>query len=240
MSNRDFSVAEVQSRMPESYKSLITQDWVDKVNTSSQDVIVKESIKDNIMNSTDVLGKGTKFSVDVYLNAVKFVTYTLMEQSKKEAYTNTFPKRVNAIRTKHAGKDPAYSERLINSYASSYAATEMVKLLILRVSASSFVLNYDNVQTAVGVVMDLMESAKSSDRTKLDAAKVILDNFKPPEKSQLDINVEIKEETMISSLQNLIDTISSKKKELILDGNKTHDVINNAKLIGTNKMIEQT
>ena len=107
------SLEEVSRAVPAQIKNMITQEFVDQINSIAADPLLAEQIRNNFISFTSVMKDG-KFKVTDYLNAVTYVSYKLMGYTNKDSYLRTFPKRHADLVAKGA------DEKTISSYVVAY------------------------------------------------------------------------------------------------------------------------
>ena len=96
------TLEEVRASVPTKLQSVVSQSLVDKLNYLNSEVPeAAESIRDNFITYVDVLQEG-KYKLTDYLNAIKYVSFKLMNKTNRDAYRFTFPERFQ--RMKEAGK----------------------------------------------------------------------------------------------------------------------------------------
>lgn len=207
---------EIVEAMPPHLKSVISDELVGKINSASQDPIEAQSIRDNFLNYTGVLREG-RFKTEDYLNAVTYVSYKLMGLSNKEAYAKTFPVRYQGLVAKGT------STKDISAYVSAYNKGKLVNLIFDQTMIPAYVLNQDLFQKALNTQADLMLTAKS-EKVRSDAANSILTHLKRPEKTVVDVNVGLQENSGMTELRNLLTDVASQQQKLIEQGVPTNQI----------------
>lgn len=192
MSNQ-LTVDQLQTAMPTQIKGKVTQDLVDTFNNMAMDDEFRENYRNNLISYTSVMQDG-KFTMEQYLNAVRYVSFKLMGDTNIKAYMRTFP-------TKYANfKSKGVKDKDIASYVTAYNKSKLVNLIYEQSIIPTHVLNADMFQEALNVQADLMMNAKS-EKVRSDAANSLLGHLKPPENKKLEIEVSQVESSVVDDLR---------------------------------------
>ena len=187
------SLDQFKLALPDKVKKSINQELIDKINTTLSEPELFEHYRDNLLSYTKVMQDG-RFKVSEYINAVKYVSHKLMGCTNIDAYTKTFPDKIQrfAATNVHA-KD-------IASYVTAYNKSKLVNLIFEQTLIPTHVLNQDLYQRALNVQADLMVNAKS-EKVRCDAANSLMVQLKPPEIKKVELDIGIKEDSSISQLR---------------------------------------
>ena len=156
---------------------------------------------DDLISYTKVL-EGGKFSVDQYINAVRFVSYQMMGYNNTESYLKVFPEKLGTLHTdKYAAK-----------YNKSKLVTELHKLVVV----PEYLTHMHLRNQALKVQTDLMLSAKS-EMVKHLASKTILEMTKPPEENYMQVDVNVKKDDSIEAIEQALYQTATKLVKGIQD-----------------------
>ena len=187
------SVAMFQQALPDKVKKSVNQDLIDSINKTLSDPDEFEAYRDNLLSYTRVMADG-RFKVQEYVNAVRYVSHKLMGATNIEAYTKTFPDKYQRFVAQGvAAKD-------IASYVTAYNKSKLVNLIFEQTLIPSYVLNQDLYQKALNVQAELMVSAHS-EKVRTDAANSLLTHLKMPEKTKVELDVNVREDSSIAALR---------------------------------------
>ena len=187
------SLALFQQALPDKVKKSVNQELIDKVNATLSDPEEFEAYRDNLLSYTRVMSDG-RFKVQEYINAVRYVSHKLMGATNIEAYTKTFPdKYTRFVAQGVMAKD-------IASYVTAYNKSKLVNLIFEQTLIPSYVLNQDLYQKALNVQAELMVGAHS-EKVRTDAANSLLTHLKMPEKTKVELDINVKEDSSISALR---------------------------------------
>jgi len=110
--------------LPKKRHNTITDDLVTDLNRllSAEEIDVQESIVENFVTYSKIVQSG-KYSIEQYLNAIKYVSFKLMDYSNIEAYQKAYPERYEKhIRKYEAeGYSPEKAKSKIGSVVNSVA-----------------------------------------------------------------------------------------------------------------------
>lgn len=182
-----------QLALPDKVKKSVNQELIDQVNKTLSDPEEFEAYRDNLLSYTRVMTDG-RFKVTEYINAVRYVSHKLMGATNIEAYTKTFPdKYTRFVAQGVQAKD-------IASYCTAYNKSKLVNLIFEQTLIPSYVLNQDLYQKALNVQADLMISAHS-EKVRTDAANSLLTHLKMPEKTKVELDINVREDSSIAALR---------------------------------------
>ena len=182
-----------QQALPDKVKKSVNQELIDQVNKTLSDPEEFEAYRDNLLSYTRVMTDG-RFKVQEYVNAVRYVSHKLMGATNIEAYTKTFPdKYARFVAQGVVGKD-------IASYCTAYNKSKLVNLIFEQTMIPSYVLNQDLYQRALNQQAYLMLNAKS-EKVQTDAANSLLTALKMPEKTKVELDINVKEDSSIAALR---------------------------------------
>lgn len=179
--------------LPDKVKKSVNQELIDQINKTLSEPEMFESYRDNLLSYTKVMQDG-RFKVSEYVNAVKYVSHKLMGCTNIDAYSKTFPDKIQRFAQQGvASKD-------IASYVTAYNKSKLVNLIFEQTLIPAYVLNQDLYQKALNVQAELMVSA-NSEKVRTDAANSLLTHLKPPEIKKVELDIGIKEDSSIAQLR---------------------------------------
>ena len=201
---------QIAHALPAKLKNAATQELADRINNCVNDPIMAEAIRDNFMSYTKVLQEG-RFKTEDYLNAVKFVSYKLMNYTDKESYFRTFPDKHQEFMAN--GTDG----KTISAYVSMYKKGKLVNLIMEQALVPSWVLNQAIHQKAINRLASLMSEARS-EMVQMQAANALLTHLKKPEAAGPLVNIEIGESSGLNELKATMADLAATQKRLIASG----------------------
>lgn len=179
--------------LPDKVKKSVNQELIDQINKTLSEPEMFENYRDNLLSYTKVMQDG-RFKVSEYVNAVKYVSHKLMGCTNIDAYSKTFPDKIQRFAQQGvASKD-------IASYVTAYNKSKLVNLIFEQTLIPAYVLNQDLYQKALNVQADLMISA-NSEKVRTDAANSLLTHLKPPEIKKVELDIGVKEDSSIAQLR---------------------------------------
>lgn len=212
------TLEEVRASVPTKLQSVVSQSLVDKLNYLNSEVPeAAENIRDNFITYVDVLQEG-KYKLEDYLNAIKYVSFKLMNKTNRDAYRLTFPDRFKRM------KESGNAEKDIDSVISAYNRNKLVNKIYEKTVIPSWILNQDAYQEAINTQVRLMRTA-SSERVQAMAADSILNHLKRPENiTQAQLNINVGTGSFIDELQKNLINLAQSQKELIKSGVSTKEI----------------
>ncbi|WP_269519476.1 hypothetical protein [Alteromonas sp. BMJM2] len=219
----ELTVDEIKSALPDQFKKSINQELIDGINATIVDPEMYENYRDNLMSYTHVLKNG-KFKVSSYLDAVRYVSYKLMGCTNIKSYSLTFPDKIDRFNSQGV---PAKD---IASYVTAYNKSKLVNLILEQTLIPSYILNQDLYQKALNTQAELMMYAKS-EKVRSDAANSILTQLKMPEKQQVELEVSVKEDSIIGQLKRQSAELAAQQRTLIESGGANAQEVAHSKII---------
>lgn len=217
------TVAQFQQALPDKVKKSVNQELIDQVNLTLSEPELFEAYRDNLLSYTRVMADG-KFQVPQYVAAVKYVSHKLMGSSNIEAYTKTFPDKYQRFVAQGVqAKD-------IASYVTAYNKSKLVNLIFEQTLIPSYVLNQDLYQKALNVQADLMVSA-NSEKVRTDAANSLLTHLKMPEKTKVELDINIKEDSSIAALRAATLALAAQQRLAMQAGAMTAQEIAHSRIV---------
>ena len=200
----------VKKVLPRSHATMITQDFLDRIEHSIDNTEIAESFKENFITYSKVLQQG-KYKIDSYVNAVKYVSYKLLGYSNIDAYAATFPDRYAKL--KKSGSN-------IDGYVSMYNGGKLVNLIYEQTLVPSYVLNAPYHQEAINTLVEMIRDPSVKGMTKVKACEAVIAATKAPEitKSELSINVE--QSDTINELRDVTEKLAGTLRDTLM-GKKT-------------------
>lgn len=187
------TVDQFKQALPDKVKKSINQELIDQINKTLSEPELFEQYRDNLLSYAKVMQDG-RFKVSEYVNAVKYVSHKLMGCTNIDAYSKTFPDKIQRFAVQNvAPKD-------IASYVTAYNKSKLVNLIFEQTLIPSYVLNQDLYQKALNVQAELMVTA-SSEKVRTDAANSLLTHLKPPEVKKVELDIGVKEDSSINQLR---------------------------------------
>ena len=212
----------VKKLVPKSQRTLITQEFLDKLEASVSDSLVAEQFKENFVTYLNVLSKG-KYKMEDYINAVKYVSFKLLGYSNINAYIATFPERYERLK--------AEGQTQIEAFVSMYNKNKLVMQIYEQTIVPSYVLNAPMHQQALNTLANMIMDDDVRGMTKVKACEAILQYTKQPDVVKGELTIGIEQSDTINDLreitENLADTyrVMLEKKGMRLKDVAEADII---------------
>lgn len=179
--------------LPDKVKKSVSQELIDQINSTLSEPEMYEAYRDNLLSYSKVMADG-RFKIDQYISAVKYVSHKLMGATNIEAYSKTFPDKMQRFAAQ------GVSAKDIASYVTAYNKSKLVNLIFEQTLIPTYVLNQDLYQKALNVQAELMVAAKS-EKVRCDAANSLLTHLKMPETQKVELEIGVKEDSAIAALR---------------------------------------
>lgn len=221
--NDTLTVDAVRAAMPKRQKHNITPALVDELNRLVVDPEAREGFRNNLISYTNVL-QDPNVKLNVYIEAVKYVSYKLLGHTNQEAWMKVFPDRYQRLLDDE--KDAVF----IRATVSNYNKNKVVNKIMEQTLVPSWVLNHDMYQKALNVQVGLMCSA-DSEKVRTEAANSILVHLKQPEAVQMELKIDVKQDDSIRELREATLELAKAQRLNIEAGASTAADIAKSKLI---------
>ena len=218
--------------LPDKVKKSVSQELIDQINSTLSEPEMYEAYRDNLLSYSKVMADG-RFKIDQYISAVKYVSHKLMGATNIEAYSKTFPDKMQRFAAQ------GVSAKDIASYVTAYNKSKLVNLIFEQTLIPSYVLNQDLYQKALNVQAELMVSA-NSEKVRCDAANSLLTHLKMPETQKVELEIGVKEDSSIAALRATTLELARQQRLMVESGAMNAQEIAHGKLIieGTAGVVE--
>lgn len=197
--------------LPSKIRNKVSDEVINDINNLINDESLGDVFKENIVSYTSVLTEG-KYSIQEYVNAIKYVSYKAMGDTCRLAYSKVFPERYAKWIENNL------EDNKIASYISIYNKTKLVNNITEKMLIPSWLLNQDIYQKAINTQAEIMCNPKASFAARTKAADSLLQALKRPEEQKIDLNINQKDtDSMLDLKASLKDLVETQKK-LIASG----------------------
>ena len=206
----------VRKLVPKNQRTLITQEFLDKLEASVSDSLVAEQFKENFVTYLNVLSKG-KYKMEDYINAVKYVSFKLLGYSNINAYIATFPERYERLK--------AEGQTQIEAFVSMYNKNKLVMQIYEQTIVPSYVLNAPMHQQALNTLAAMIIDDDVRGMTKVKACEAILQYTKQPDVVKGELTIGIEQSDTINDLREITENLADTYRMMLeKKGMKLKDV----------------
>lgn len=217
------TIDQFKQALPEKVRKSVNQELIDQVNKTLAEPEMYETYRDNLMSYTKVMADG-RFKVTEYISAVKYVSHKLMGCTNIDAYSKTFPDKIQRFALQGvAAKD-------IASYVTAYNKSKLVNLIYEQTLIPSYVLNQDLYQRALNVQAELMIDTDVSPKVRTDAANSLLTHLKMPEVKKVELDIAVREDSSIAALRKATLELVAEQRLSMQAGQMTAGEVASSKL----------
>ncbi len=206
----NLTVQELTDVVPRSLRSRVSQQLVDSVNQLNLDPEFREQYRENLISYTSVLD-GSKWTIDQYIDAVRYISFKVMGDTNIKAYAKTFTSKFTNF------KANGVDGKTIARYVTSYNKSKLVNAIWEQSSIPFHVFNQDYRQKALMTQVELMSSA-NSEKVRSDAANSVLTHLKPPETAKIELDVVQKDSSEIGDLRKAVQDLVILQRDTISSG----------------------
>lgn len=207
----------VKRLVPKNQRGMITPEFCDKVEKSVNDPVLAEQIKNNFISYLNVLSTG-KFSMDEYLNAVKYVSFKLLNYTNRDAYAATFPDRWERM------VKEGVEEKRMDAYVAMYNKSKLVVAIYEQTIVPTYVLNAPLHQEALNVLAKMIKDPSVRGMAKVKACEAILTHTKQPEIVKGELTIGLQENETIAELREVTEQLANTFRASIGKGKTLQDV----------------
>lgn len=212
----------VKKQLPKWHRSMITQEFLDKIEDSVRDKEIAESFKEGFISYIKVLSTG-KYKLEDYISAVKYISYKLLGYSNVDAYASVFPERFQRLKDE--------GQERISSYVSAYNSNKLVCLIYEQTMVPTYVLNAPLHQEALNELAKMIKDPSVRGMTKVKACEAILQYTKAPEVVKGEITIGIDQQDTISELREITEKLAETHKALLMRNIKSLQEVAESKII---------
>ena len=210
---------ELINMLPRHKRSLLTSDFVDKINEIAQNPEYGDEFKQNMITYMEVLNGG-KYSLNDYKNAILFVTQKLLGASDIDAYARTFPERYQRLLDEGLDRDR------MSPYVTAYKrSNKLVQSVIEATLIPTHILNAHIYQESVNRNRELMMHARS-ETVQQKAATDLMLHLAPPQAAKLEVDIGIKREDVVNDYERAIAMLAEEKLKIIQSHGRTKEIAN--------------
>jgi len=207
----------VKRLVPKNQRGMITSEFCEKVEKSVNDPVLAEQIKSNFISYLNVLSTG-KFSMDEYLNAVKYVSFKLLNYTNRDAYAATFPDRWERM------VKEGVEEKRMDAYVAMYNKSKLVMAIYEQTIVPTYVLNAPLHQEALNVLAKMIKDPSVRGMAKVKACEAILTHTKQPEIVKGELTIGLQENETIAELREVTEQLANTFRASIGKGKTLQDV----------------
>lgn len=210
----------LKEQLPKSKRRNVTESIVETINniTNNDDDVFTVGYRENFLSYISVMRDG-QYKISDYMNAVKYVSYKLMEYENIDAYKYTFPDRYNRLLETYSdyGTIEQIRNKRIASHVSMYNKNPLVNKILDQSVIPVSLLNADMFQKALNVNLDLALHARS-ELVRTTAANSLLTHLKPKEVVKMELDIGLKENDAIAELRKATQELAAMQKLSIQAG----------------------
>ena len=207
----------VKRLVPKNQRGMITPEFCEKVEKCVNDPVLAEQIKSNFISYLNVLSTG-KFSMDEYLNAVKYVSFKLLNYTNRDAYAATFPDRWERM------VKEGVEEKRMDAYVAMYNKSKLVMAIYEQTIVPTYVLNAPLHQEALNVLAKMIKDPSVRGMAKVKACEAILTHTKQPEIVKGELTIGLQENETIAELREVTEQLANTFRASIGKGKTLQDV----------------
>ena len=211
----------IKKLVPKAQRTLITEDFVNRLEASMKDSIIAEEFKDNFITYLNVLSKG-KYKMEDYISAVKYVSFKLLDYSNVKAYAATFPERYQRL---------VEEGQQIDAFVSMYNKNKLVIQIYEQTIVPSYVLNAPLHQQALNTLAAMIQDEDVRGMTKVKACEAILAYTKQPEIIKGELTIGIEQSDTINDLREVTEQLAETYRKALQGGARTLTQVAEAKII---------
>lgn len=213
----------VKRLVPKGHRTLITQQFLDRIEAAAGDGLIAEQIKENFITYANVLSSG-KYKMEDYINAVKYVSHKLLGRSNKDAYAATFPERYQRLVSNGKSED-------IDAFCSMYNKNKLVMAIYEQTVVPTHVLNAPLHQEALSELAKMIRDPGTKGLVKVKACEAILAYTKPPDIIDHKLTIGVEQQETIADLRAVTEELADMFRMTVEKGHRSLKEIAEANII---------
>ena len=203
------------------FRKHLTDEVVDLINAEPESEL-RRVFRDNALSYASVLSGG-RFSLNAYINAVKFVSLKLLGDKSSTAYSKVFPDRYQRL------IDDGTSPSQIASFAQNYANSQLITKIFEQTMVPTHILNAHVYQEAINVQADLMHTAKS-EMVRQKAAESLISNLGAPPVAKMELEVNYNND-VVEDLRATTKALAQQQLRMIMNGQSSAKEIAHSEIL---------
>lgn len=207
------TLEELKEALPPTLRSSASQELLSRVNASFTDPEATEIYKEGLIDYIGVLQSG-KYKASSYIDAVRYVTFKMFNYTNQDAWAKTFPDKYQDLILRGT------SSQTISAYVSAYHNGKLVTTLLEQSLTPFWIVNQAARQKALNRQVDLMLNAES-EYVQTQAADSVLRHTEKPKEAGPLINFDMREDSGMTELKSLLNSLATKQIEAIQSGVST-------------------
>ena len=227
------NLEQLKASVPKHSRNMVTEGVVNVMNQLESDhgVDFAEHYKQNFVSFSNVLKSG-EYSTTDYVNAVKLVSYKLLNNSDIDAYHMTFPNRYSRLLAQwhEIGSEAEIRSQKISPFVSAYKRNQLVVKLTEQSLIPPRILNAPMFQQALNIQLDIAMTS-TSDMVRTTAANSILTHLKQPETTKIELDVSIGGNDALEMMRQEMQRLAAQQQNSIQVGSNTSLEIAESKLM---------
>lgn len=190
---------------------------------------IRDNIIDKFITNQDLLLSTGRYSVRQYLDACKYVSFSMMGIHPIDAWKFTFPERYNKLykKWKKTGITDETIRGKIHTRVNSYKNGNLVTSVVQRSHTPLYIHNSNIAQNAISRLDTLMNESQS-ERIQMESAKTLLEYLQPPKELLIkqDVTHTMKDdEGTVSKLTTMLAELSAVGQQKMKDDGLTVQAI---------------
>lgn len=216
------SLEVVKKLVPRGQRTLITQEFIDKIENCMGDSLIADQFKDNFVSYLNILGD-SKYKMEDYISAVKYVSFKLLGYTNIDAYAATFPDRYQRLKL--------MDQKQIDAYVSMYNKGKLVVQMYEQSLVPSYVLNAPMYQDALNTLAEMIIDPSVKGMAKVKACEAILQHTKQPEIIKTELTIGTSNNDSLNDLREVTEKLAETYRAALVGGQVSLKEIAESKLI---------
>lgn len=219
--SRKLELAVVKKLLPKQHATMLTQEFLDRIEAAVGDSEIAEQFKENFVSYINVL-RGGKYSMDDYINAIKYISFKLLGYTNKDAYISTFPDRYARL---------VKNNQNVDCFVQAYNKGKIVNQIYEQTMVPTYILNAPLHQEALSELAKMIRDPGVRGMTKVKACEAILNYTKPPEVAKAEIKIGVEQQETISELREVTEGLAAVLQQSIKEGAQSLKEVTHKKII---------
>jgi len=199
-----------KASLPKGLMKGVSSEVLDNINAMIAMGEEGETFKENLLSHSEILMEG-KFSLQQYVNAVKYISFRILGNTQRKAFERTFPEKITEWLA------TGVPDSSISAYVNAFNKSKLVVRLYTVTLVPFHILNQPYRQEALLTQVALMRNAKS-EMVRHKAAESVMTSLAPPEGVPVELSVKVKETTETQELKAAMLNLAQAQRDLIQNG----------------------
>lgn len=186
-----YEVEMLRSGVGRRWRGYIDEEFVGRLRRlGGDDEVLSEYMKENFLEWIGVC-EGGKWSIEEYINAVRYCSMRLLGRTCEDSYRVVFPEKCIKVMEEYEREGDSEKKERIGWLARAYNKSKLVVMIMQQSLVPSYILNAPLYQEALNCLAKMIRDNEVKGMAKVKACEAILEATKQPDEVKGRVDVVI-------------------------------------------------